>query len=85
MGTLVRLTPHALLSLSSLTLWNVEDGSVREYATASRSLSDNTELIAGVNFGAGSLGGEFAGWNREQIGVDFRLPDFVYTYFKAYF
>ncbi|MBU0677219.1 MAG: hypothetical protein KJ626_03810 [Verrucomicrobia bacterium] len=84
-GTVVRVQPSALTSMSALTLWNVVDGSVREYASASWSTSDNTELILGANLGLGDLGDEFEGWSKEQAGVNFRHPDFYFAYFKWYF
>lgn len=72
-GLLMRVTPSALTSVQSQTVFNVGDGSAREFVTGAWSLSDNTDLILGVNLG---LGGE-----KSELGPG----QLLYTYLKIYF
>jgi len=85
LGSVVRLVPSALLTLSATTLWNLDDGSALEFATLTRSLSESVDLIVGANFGIGPLGTEFGGFSREQAGADFGTPDLYYAFLKLYF
>jgi hypothetical protein len=84
-GVVGRVMPNSLLSLQSVTLWNMLDGSVRELASATWSLSENLDFELGINFGVGQLGTEFGGFSEDQIGVNYRIPNFVFGFLKYYF
>jgi len=88
----LRLIPSTLVQVQGTTLWNLNDGSLLEFATLAWSITDNADLIFGANVGLGSLGTEFGGISEDQAtasgepaGVDFRNPDFYYAYLKTYF
>jgi hypothetical protein len=85
LGAVGRVLPSALVSLQSVTLVNLLDGSVRELATVTLSLTDNLDFQLGVNAGLGKLGTEFGGYSEDQLGVDFRTPNFVFGFLKYYF
>lgn len=85
LGVLAAVQPTALWTFQSTTVWNVQDGSALEYAAAVRSLRDNLDLVLGLNVGLGGLGTEFGGFSKEQIGVDFANPDFLFAFLKWYF
>lgn len=85
LGSIFRLSPTARVTFSSTTLWNLDDGSLLEFVTLSRSLSDRAELIVGANFGVGPSGTEFGGFTAAQAGTEFGYPEFVYAYYKGYF
>lgn len=85
LGAIVRVVPSALVTLQNLTLLNLDDGSALAFATLSRSLSDNVEIIFGANVGIGPLGTEFGGFTKKQAGVDLPTSDYYYTFLKAYF
>lgn len=85
LGATLSVTPSALWSLQSTTLVNLLDGSVLEYASATRSLHDNLDLLLGINAALGEPGTEFGGFSAEQAGFDFATPDFFFTFLKWYF
>ncbi len=84
-GVLLRVLPHPLLSFQSQTLVNLGDSSVLEFGSVSWALCENVDLIFGVNLFFGRLGSEFGGWSSGQVGVDFRQPDFCFSFLKFYF
>ena len=85
LGLTGSLQPTALWSIQSVTVWNIQDGSALEYASAVRSLRDDLELVVGFTAGLGDLGTEFGGFSKDQIGVDFAKPDFAFAFLKWYF
>ena len=85
LGSIVRLTPSALVSLSGTTLWNLGDSSVREFITMGWSMSDNIDLQLGMNLGFGGLGTEFGGFSKDQAGVDFETPNLYFAFCTFYF
>ncbi|MBN2301945.1 MAG: hypothetical protein JXN60_05455 [Lentisphaerae bacterium] len=84
-GAVIKLTLTPLVAFQNQTIVNMDDNSVREYASISASTSDNSEIIAGASIGIGSLGTEFGGWSKQQIGADFTSPDVYFIYFKVYY
>lgn len=85
LGNIVQVTPSALWALQATTLINLVDGSVQEFATATRSLFENMDLQVGVNVGIGPSGTEFGGFSADQFGVEFRSQDLVFMFLKVYF
>jgi hypothetical protein len=84
-GNVVRVAPSALWSMQATTLINLLDGSVQEFATATRSLHENVDLQFGANVGIGPAGTEFGGFSAEQFGVEFRSRDLIFIFLKIYF
>ena len=84
-GSIVQVTPSAWWSLQATTLINLIDGSIQEFATATRSLLENVDLQFGINAGIGPAGTEFGEFSAEQVGVEFRSQDLVFVCLKIYF
>lgn len=84
-GGTLRLQPSALVTVQSMTLANLLDGSLREFATLGWSMSESSDLILGADFGFGRPSGEFTGWKDEDSGVEIGVPDLYYLYLKYYF
>jgi hypothetical protein len=84
-GNIVGLTPSALWSVQAITLVNAGDGSMQEFASATRSVTDNIDLLFGVNIGLGGIGTEFGGFSVEQAGVEFKTADLFFVFLKVYF
>ena len=84
-GTVFRLTPSALVNFQSITLFNLDDTSVQEFISVSRSLTDNIDFLLGANVGFGGVGTEFGGFSEEQAGIEFKNTDLVFAFLKMYF
>lgn len=84
-GTVFRLTPSALLSFQSITLFNLHDESAQEFVSVSRSLTDNMDLLVGANVGFGGVGTEFGGYSAGEAGVEFKNTDLLFAFLKMYF
>lgn len=85
LGLILRVQPSFLVSLQAATLANLHDGSLREFATVSWSLSQDFELVAGMDIGFGSDDGEFTGRSDPASGATYRLPNLGFLYGKYYF
>ena len=85
LGTVFRLMPSALVVLQSVTLFNLDDGSLQEYVSASRSLSENIDLMVGATVGVGEVGTEFGGFSADQAGVELKNSDLLFAFLKVYF
>ncbi len=68
-----------------MTLWNLQDSSMHEYASAVWSISENVECLVGALLDAGSEGEEFGGFSEKQLGVNAHNPNYYFTQIKAYF
>lgn len=85
LAAVVRVSPSALLSVSSTTLVNLDDGSLLEYVAGSWSLSDSVDFLLGANLGFGGTNTDFGGSSVDPDGPEFRQPDFVFGYLKYHF
>lgn len=84
-GAVTRLTPSALWSVQATTLLNIDDGSVQEFASLGRSLTDNIDLLFGAIVGFGPTGTEFGGFSADQAGVEIENNDLIFSFLKVYF
>ncbi len=83
-GTL-RVQPNALLTLQATTLVNLQDGSLREFATLTWSVTEDFEVMLGVDVGLGRGEGEFTHLRDAATGLDIGVPDLYFVYAKYYF
>lgn len=79
LGMTLRVQPSALVALSATALANLNDESVRQLASATWSVAQDLDVIAGIDVGLGKSPGEFTG--TENMAV----PDLYYLYAKYYF
>ena len=82
-GTL-RVQPSALLTMQATTLVNLHDGSVREFATLTWSVTEDFDVMLGVDVGLGGEG-EFTHLRDAATGLDLGVPDLYFLYAKYYF
>ena len=85
LGGTLRVQPNALLTLQATTLANLNDGRFREFATLDWSVTENFDLLLGVDVGIGPPGGEFTGWESEAAGIAIGVPDLYFLYGRFYF
>ena len=83
-GTL-RVQPNALLTLQATTLVNLRDGSFREFAACTWSVTEDFDVMVGVDAGLGGGRGEFTRLRDETTGMELGVPDLYFMYAKYYF